>query len=186
MSNFHKSIANSLFLSYSYFSNSLNSILNFLPPFLRIIFFKIILKKIGKNCLIDYKTYFRYPNKISIGNFVSVNRGCEFYPSYLIDDGYITIGNNVVISPNVKIYAIAHDYSALSLIDYAAPVVVEDDVWICGNSIILPGVTIGRGSVIGAGSIVNKNIPPFSIAVGTPAKPIKIRKISSLKVINNP
>lgn len=182
MINFNKSIPTYFFLSYSYFSNALNLILNFSPPFLRIIFFKVMFKKIGKNCLIDYKTYFRYPNKISIGNFVSVNRGCEFYPSYLIDDGYITIGNNVVISPNVKIYAIAHDYSVLSLVDYAAPVVVENDVWICANSIILPGVTIGRGSVIGAGSIVNKDIPPFSIAVGSPAKPIKKRKISSRKL----
>jgi acetyltransferase-like isoleucine patch superfamily enzyme len=62
--------------------------------------------------------------------------------------------------------------------DTAASVIIEDNVWIGGGSIILPGVTIGSGAVIGAGSIVIKSVPPFSVAVGNPARVIKARILS--------
>ncbi len=164
-----------LFSTYSYLTNLIFLIIELLPPFLRFIFFKIAFKKLGSNSLIDYKTYFRYPSKISIGDNVAINRGCEFYPSFLVNGGDITIGNNVVLSPNVKIYAIGHDSKTKSLDGIAGHVLIEDDVWIAANSILLPNVRVGRGSVVGAGSVVTRDIPPNSIAIGAPARVIKKR-----------
>lgn len=149
-----------------------------LPPFVRNLLFKLIFKKMGKNCLIDYKTYFRYPSRISVGNHVTINRECALYASYMVENVEIKIGNNVALSPHVRIFTATHDYSTLGLDDTAASVIIEDYAWIGGGAIILPGVTIGEGSVIGAGAVVSKNVPPYSVAVGNPARVIKARTLS--------
>ena len=167
-----------LFLLYSYFSTLSAVLLNWLPPFLRNLIFKSFLGQFGKNVLIDYKVYFRYFKNIEIGNNVAINRGCEFYTSFHLQKK-IRLGNNVTISPHVKFFGAAHDYRKQGVPDIADDIIVEDDCWICANTIILQGVTIGRGSVIGAGSIVTKNIPPYSVAVGNPARVIKQRKCGS-------
>lgn len=166
-----------LFSIYSYCINLLFLVLELLPPFIRWVFFKICLKKLGKGSLIDYKTYFRYPSKISLGHHVAINRGCEFYASFLVPTGTITVGDHVTFSPNVKIYTIGHDPSTKELADLAGPIVIENHAWIAADCIILPNVTIGEGAVIGAGSVVTRCIPPYSIAVGVPAKVIKKRTI---------
>lgn len=78
--------------------------------------------------------------------------------------------------PNVSIYGAGHDTSVLSrikFVEFGLPVVIEDDCWIGGGSIILPGVTIGKGSTVGAGSTVTKNLPPYSVAVGAPARVVR-------------
>jgi acetyltransferase-like isoleucine patch superfamily enzyme len=67
----------------------------------------------------------------------------------------------------------------LALIDIAETIRVEDHVWIGARAVILPGVTIGEGAVVGAGSIVSRNVPPWSIAVGNPAKVIKKRELTT-------
>lgn len=80
------------------------------------------------------------------------------------------------MAPNVSIYGAGHETSVLSrikFVEYGLPVCIEDDVWVGGGTIILPGVTIGRGSTIGAGSVVTKSIPPYSVAVGSPARVVK-------------
>jgi maltose O-acetyltransferase len=101
----------------------------------------------------------------------------------------ITIGSNVDIAPRVVIVSGSHeidmigDHSAGALT--AAEVFVQDGVWIGANTTVLPGVTIGRKSIIGAGSVVNCNIPPFCVAVGNPCRPIKQwdRKLNSFSRI---
>ena len=145
--------------------------------FIRNIIFKLIFKKFGKKNFIDYKTYFRYPSKISIGNNVWINRGGEFFPSYFVKDCEIIIGNNVAIGPGVIFFSAGHDYKDLKLPVIGKTIVINDYVWIGGKSIILPGVELGEGSIIGAGSVVTKNIPPYTIAVGNPAKVVKKRKL---------
>lgn len=163
---------------YSYFINISYLLMELLPPFVRNLLFKLIFKKMGKNCLIDYKTYFRYPSRISVGNHVTINRECALYASYMVENVEIKIGNNVALSPHVRIFTATHDYSTLGLDDTAASVIIEDYAWIGGGAIILPGVTIGEGSVIGAGAVVSKNVPPYSVAVGNPARVIKARTLS--------
>ncbi|WP_278848927.1 sugar O-acetyltransferase [Megamonas funiformis] len=142
--------------------------------------------KIGNNVKINVPFYCDYGQHISIGNNVIININCTF-----VDCNKITIGNNVLIASNVQIYTATHPVNISDrLLDnwsynnphaffntYALPVTIEDNVWIGGGVIILPGVTIGKNSVIGAGSVVNKSIPPNSLAVGNPCK--VIRKINN-------
>lgn len=78
-----------------------------------------------------------------------------------------------MLGTGVSIFTAGHDTSILSrrkYVEFGHPVFIEDDCWIGGNVIILPGVRIGQGSTIGAGSIVTKDIPPFSVAVGSPCR----------------
>ena len=164
-----------LFYLYSYLSGLIWLVLDLSPHFIRWLFFKISLKKIGRDSLIDYKCFLRYPWKVSIGNNVAINRGCELYPSMKSEDGYICLEDNVVLGPKVIIFSAGHDYISLDLPDISAPVTIRSYAWIGGNTTILPGVTIGEGAVIGAGSVVVKDIPAYSIAVGNPAKVIKKR-----------
>jgi acetyltransferase-like isoleucine patch superfamily enzyme len=101
--------------------------------------------------------------------------------SYIGCSGYIEIGNNVMISPRVSIYAENHVYDdpTVPMIEQGvnrSVVIIEDDCWIASHSVILAGVKIGRGSVVGAGSIVTKDVPPFSVVAGNPARVIKSRK----------
>lgn len=95
----------------------------------------------------------------------------------------ISIGNNVRTGKNVLITDNAHGASDPTLLETApnyrplyskGAVVIEDNVWIGAKSSIMPGVTIGRGAIIGAGSVVTKDIPPYALAAGNPAKVIKI------------
>lgn len=167
-----------LYSIYSYFTNIFYFGMELLPSFVRNVIFKFVFKKIGRNCLLDYRTYFRYPSRISLGNNVTINRDCALYASYMVANVEIRIGNNVALSPHVRIFTASHDYSTLGLDDTAASVIIEDYAWIGGGATILPGVIIGEGAVIGAGAVVTKNVPPYSVAIGNPARVIKTRVVS--------
>lgn len=92
--------------------------------------------------------------------------------------GPVTIGNDVILAQNIVISGLNHQYTDPSVPIHrqeiiTAPIVIEDDCWIAANAVITAGVTIGKHSVIAAGAVVTKDIPPFSVAVGNPAKVIK-------------
>jgi len=94
----------------------------------------------------------------------------------ILDCGLVTIGDRVMFGPFVSIYAATHETEVQSRrdnIEFAREVTIGDDCWIGGNVIILPGVTIGKGCTIGAGSVVTKDIPEYSVAIGSPAKVVK-------------
>lgn len=118
----------------------------------------------------------------AIGEGLKIGNNSSIGPySYIGCSGYIEIGDNVMMSPRVSIYAENHlfDDPDLSIKEQGVKrefVKIEDDCWIAANTIILAGVTIGRGSVIAAGSVVTKDVPPYSIVGGVPAKVIKNRK----------
>ena len=100
------------------------------------------------------------------------------------EHGKITIGNYVRIAPQVMMIAGNHVFADPDRPIHeqgleAKPIVIEDDCWIAGRVNIMAGVTIGKGSVIGAGAVVTKDVPPYSIAVGVPAKVIGSRKENS-------
>lgn len=106
-----------------------------------------------------------------IGNFVYANFGLT-----LVDDGPITIGNYVLFGPNVMITTTGHPVDPQirkALYQFSEPVVIEDNVWVGGDVVILPGVTIGENSIIGAHSTVTKDIPANCIAMGNPCKVIR-------------
>ncbi|WP_158827168.1 acyltransferase [Mucilaginibacter lacusdianchii] len=92
--------------------------------------------------------------------------------------GPVTIGNHVIMAQNIVISALNHEYRDVNLPIHAqpvitSPVVIEDECWIAANAVITSGVTIGKHSVVAAGAVVTKSIPPYSLAVGNPARVIK-------------
>ena len=142
---------------YSYANHLLNILLNLLPPFTRTIFYKMLFKQFGKGSFIDYGCYFRYFNKIHIGNNVEINRGFRVYPSYIIKDARIVISDNVVIAPDVVIFGAGQ--SAKNLDDVAATVVIGKNSYIGGGTVIRYGTVIGENVVIAAGSVIFRDIP---------------------------
>ena len=164
-----------LYSIYSYFVNIIWLLLDLFPQFIRKIFFNILFNKFGRNCRIDYKCFIRYPWRVIIGDNVYINRGCELFSSMLTDQGIITIDDGAVLGPKVIIFSAGHLYNSIDLPDISAPVVIGRHSWIGGNTTILPGVVIGEGAVVGAGSVVTKSIPAYTVAVGNPAKVIKMR-----------
>jgi len=167
-----------LFETYSFTENLLRLFLELLPPPLRYWIFKILLARLGSGSMIDYQTYFRYPWKISIGNGVSINRGCEIYGSMLAGKAHITIGDNCALAPRVRILSASHDYHYLNLPDTAASVTIGNNVWIGAGATLLPGVTVGDGAVVAAGSVVTRDVAPFSIVAGNPAKFLRTRELN--------
>ncbi|MEN6384113.1 MAG: sugar O-acetyltransferase [Phycisphaerales bacterium] len=130
-----------------------------------------LLGKTGKNCVVEQPLFCTYGYNTTVGDNFFLNVNCK-----LMDSGKITIGNNVFIAPNVCIITEEHAMDVeqrLAGLEYTHPVNIGDNVWICAGALILPGVTIHANSVIGAGSVVTKNIPPNSLAVGNPCKVIR-------------
>ena len=145
---------------------------------------KCILRKlfgrVGENIHLDIDFHCEYGKHILIGDKVIINMNCTF-----VDNNIIEIGNNVLIASNVQIYTATHSTKLQERIvdkweegkeicrTYALPVKIKDGAWIGGGAIILPGVTIGENSVIGAGSVVTRSIPDNCVAVGNPCRVIK-------------
>ena len=130
-----------------------------------------ILGKVGKVFLLEQPFMCDYGYNIEIGeNF------CSNHNLLILDPAKVSFGNNVMVGPNCGFYTTSHPLnSQIRSKGYqqAKPIVVKDNVWICSNVVVLGGVTIGENSVIAAGSIVTKNIPPNSLAMGNPCKVIK-------------
>lgn len=101
-----------------------------------------------------------------VGEHSGIGVGCEICPG-------LTIGNNVMMGPECLFYSTAHQFNKETRrfegYTEVKPIVIEDDVWIGRRAIIMGGVTIGKGSTIGAGAVVTKSIPPYSLAAGNPA-----------------
>lgn len=144
------------------------------------LFFLRFFMKIGKQTVVFPKV--RILNRSLKKDQIVIGNNCAINPDCLLDGrmGKIKIHNNVDIARGTWIFTLEHDPHS----DYHEPkagdVVIEDHVWIASRVTILPGVTIGRGSVIASGALVTKDIPPMSIAGGVPAKVIGNRK-SGLK-----
>lgn len=94
----------------------------------------------------------------------------------LNDKGYLRVGNRVALAERVTLVISSRpNFSRFSGIVPSShgPIVIEDDAWLGTGVIVLPNITIGEGAVVGAGSVVNRNVPPFTVVAGVPAKPIR-------------
>lgn len=135
-------------------------------------FAKRIASKFGKNVNIERNAVFT-PG-IEIGNNSGIGIDCEVY-------GPVTIGDNVMMDPEVVIYTSSHRHDRIDItmieqgFEEPRRVVIGDDVWLGRRAIIMPGVHIGKGCIIGAGAVVTKDIPEYSVAGGVPARVIKKR-----------
>lgn len=109
----------------------------------------------------------------------NIEIGENFYANYnlvILDCAKVTIGDNVLIGPNVGIYTAGHPLHfelRNEELEFASPITIEDNVWIGGNVVLNPGVTIGRNSVVGSGSVVTKDIPANVVAAGNPCRVIR-------------
>ena len=135
---------------------------------------RLIFRKCGKGVVVRQHAFFGSGCDIEIGEFSEIGLN-----AYLNRD--VKIGKNVLMGQNVTILTTNHEFENPSIpiqeqgVRERKTVRVCDDVWIGANSIILPGITIGSGAVIGAGSVVTKDIPPFVIVAGNPARVIRRR-----------
>jgi len=131
----------------------------------------------GSNLWIEPPFYCDYGSNITLGNNVCFNFNCV-----ILDVVAVEIGDNVLFGPSVQIYTATHplDWHDRSQgLEYAKPIKIGSHVWIGGGAIICPGVEIGDRSVIGAGSVVTKDIPSDVLAVGNPCR--VIRRLSNGK-----
>ncbi len=116
--------------------------------------------------------YCDYGKNIEAGKHLFVNYNCT-----ILDVAKVKIGDNCLLAPNVAIYTAGHPVhpdTRASMYEYGKEVTIGDNVWIGGNAVICPGVHIGNNVVIGAGSVVTKDIPDWAIAAGNPCKVIRL------------
>ena len=135
---------------------------------------------VGENVGITPPFYCDYGKFIFLGKNVFMNFGCT-----ILDGCDVKIGDNVMIGPNCHIYTVFHpmDHEERNKnLQNHKPVTIGNNVWFGGGVIVLPGVTIGDNCVIGAGSLVNKNIPSSSFACGNPCKVVKQIKQNQSKL----
>jgi acetyltransferase-like isoleucine patch superfamily enzyme len=133
-------------------------------------------KRTGKQNRLGPNGRFLHPEEISLGDNIYIA------PGFHISARNLSIGNNVLIGPNLLLECDDHNFKNIGKTIWSTMneriigfVTIEDDVWIGGNVTILKNVNIGEGAVIGAGSVVTRSIPPYSICVGTPCRPVKVR-----------
>lgn len=143
-----------------------------LPRNLRRISLRAFGAKIGKDCLFKRQAKFYAPWNFKCGNLVCVGPRAEIY-----NKGMVEIGNNVIISQDAWLCTASHDLSSSKMALVTHPIRVGDNVWIAAKAAILPGVTIGEGAVVGACSVVAKDIPNRSVVVGNPARVVGVRTL---------
>ncbi len=131
--------------------------------------YRYICGSIGEGVKLYEGVRFHNALNLYIGNNVAMNNDV-----WINAYGKVLIGDNTIIGPRVIIHSSNHKFDKLDIPiqkqgHTMEPVIIEDDVWIGASAIILPGVRVGKGSVIAAGAVVTKDIPPYSIAMGVPA-----------------
>lgn len=142
---------------------------------LRGMFWNLFLRKSGKYLCCSSGVIIASPQNVQMGNNVFINKNTAIHGG-----GGVTIGNCVLIASNCQILSIDHTYT-----DWKLPIILQrvkvgkieigDGCWIGANVIILPNISIGKGAIIAANAVVTKNVEPFSIVGGVPAKLIKYR-----------
>lgn len=130
-----------------------------------------ILGSCGENIIINQPFHCDFGCNIHLGENFFAN-----FNLTILDEGLVTVGDNCFIGPNVSIYTACHPLTPDERntgAEWAEPVTIGHNVWIGGNAVITPGVHIGDNSVIGAGAVVTRDIEPFSVVAGNPAKCIR-------------
>jgi len=134
-----------------------------------------LFKSVGKDVRVESKAYFGTGVGISLGSYSGLGVNCQLH-------GEVEIGDHVMMGPDVMIWTRNHCTSRIDIpmcqqgVCSEEKVVIGNDVWIGARVIILPGVTIGSGSIVAAGSVVTKNVPEYSVVAGNPAQLIRERK----------
>lgn len=132
---------------------------------------KELFGRTGEHIYVNPPLYVDYGRHIFMGENVYCNMDCLF-----LDVNTITIGNNVMFGPRVSLYTAGHPIDAevrISDLEFGLPIVIEDNVWVGGSATILPGVTVGKNSIVASGAIVTKDVPANCIVGGNPARVLR-------------
>ena len=144
-----------------------NSLIGRMPSrSLRVLFLSLWMGAFGKGSRVQAGCRFLNARKVHLGERTIINFGC------LLDGRKFSIitGSDVSIGPEASILTLGHDPQAADFSDRGGDVLIGDRVWIGYRSVILPGVSIGDGAVVGAGSVVTRDVPPYAIVAGNPAR----------------
>lgn len=129
-----------------------------------------LFRHVGEDVYIEAPFHCAYGFNIALGDSVYINAGCT-----ILDSGFGTVGARTLVGPNVQIYCAEHHTDPIPRSqgqEIAHPVEIGCDVWIGGAAVILPGVTIGDGAIVGAGSIVTRSVAAGGTVAGNPARPV--------------
>jgi acetyltransferase-like isoleucine patch superfamily enzyme len=138
---------------------------------LRSAYLKLYLARFGRGTGVQMGCRFLNGRKIFLGDRNVINFDCLF-------DGRrhaIRVGNDVSIGPEASILTLGHDPQSPDFADKGGDVIIGDRAWVCYRAIILPGVTIGEGAVVGAGAVVSRDVEPYAIVAGSPARGVGAR-----------
>jgi putative colanic acid biosynthesis acetyltransferase WcaF len=127
--------------------------------------------KIGRGVKIRPGVKITYPWRLTVGDYVWIGDGTELYTL-----AEVRIGNHVALAQDIAVITGSHNFRELGFDIYAEPIVIEDECWLCAGAFIHQGVTLARGSVVGARAVVRRDTAPFSINVGLPAKCVGFRR----------
>lgn len=135
----------------------------------------------GVNCQIEATVSFAHPERIKLGNHVYMGPRC-----FINGQGRVEIGDGSILAPGVVILSSSHDCSDERLLPYSldnvmAPVVVGRGVWIGWGALLLNGIHIGDGAVVGAGSVVTRDVAAGEIVVGNPARVVRQRDVAAIQ-----
>lgn len=168
--NRNKRIANLLYLDLLAVARGVADVM---PGPIRNLLMRRLFTRSGDQVFFDRGVYVKFPWLVSIGSRTSVNRGVEFYPDF---EGRhrIDVGADCYIAPHVRFLAAGHDLDNLTA-HTGGDITVADGVWLGAGAILLPGVTVGRDSVVAAGSVVTADVPPSTIVGGVPARVLRDR-----------
>jgi acetyltransferase-like isoleucine patch superfamily enzyme len=132
--------------------------------------------RLGSRVEIEHDVFLKtISGTLTVGDFTFIGRGCEIDVA-----ASVTIGSHTLLAPNVFITDHTHNHRKGQRLDEqgsrVAPVVIGSDAWIGAHAVVLPGVTVGDGAIIGAGAVVTKDVAPFAIVAGVPARVIGTRE----------
>ena len=146
-----------------------NEVLTFVPSrTLRHAYLRMWLGGMGRGTGVQMRNRFIDGPKVFLGERNVINVGCMLRARHY----RITTGNDVSIGPEAALLTLGHDPQSPDFSDKGGDITIGDHVWIGYRAIILPGITIGEGAVVGAGSVVTKDVEPFTIVAGNPARKV--------------
>ncbi|HEY2321998.1 MAG TPA: acyltransferase [Thermoanaerobaculia bacterium] len=141
----------------------------------RLVVFRAKSLRLGSRVEIEHDVFLKtIGGSLTVGDFAFIGRGCEID---VVES--VTIGAHTLLAPNVFITDHTHNHARAQRLDEqgsrAAPVVIGADAWIGAHAVVLAGVTVGDGAIVGAGAVVTKDVPPYAIVAGVPARVIGSR-----------
>ena len=130
--------------------------------------------KVGAHCAGRNSCKIWQPWNLMLGDWVALSEDCDIYA---VDK--IKIGSRTTISRGAFLCCASHDITSVAMELTYAPIAIGSDAWVAGRGIVMPGVTIGDGAVVAAGAVVTKDVPPWTVVGGNPAKFIKKRELKN-------